>query len=760
MKKSTIKPCVLSALAALALGAVGTAGTFALFTDKAETSISIASGKIDVSTSIELFEVSSLNAGDTHTMITDSAKHNATFENGGTLAITDTGIQIAKWTPGDRAVLKMSSANASNIVIKTMIEKQVSSYLADGVTLDTSDYKLGEKLKVKVYGTSDLAGEYKLGKWQTMGVGETVQDLYIEIEFPDGDNGQILFGEDNHDNPYQDKAASIKLVLNAVQGNAQVGDAPVETLPATPVNQAVTTASSKNTSGTYDADGVVFETTQAGLPAEQAGTKTTLNTGWITSEEPSKELNVVFTCEKKGAEAAEQADVFMVGDEEQYFASFDLNLTVNNEQVSTFNGTYVTVESNIGKDLDPRVQYNGVDLKEDGDNVTDYSYDRITGVLTITTNHFSEYFVVGTYFGTSADYETEASQLVYTVSNSTELQNLLDGKGVDGTGSGVAINGATIYLEGGNYDAPEIRPTKESTADTFYTASAFGYVGESNLENLPLDGTLEKFLAYKASTAWTWSAYYTRTLQNIKFVGKGANVNIAGFHCGSSHVYANNQERTDYVRGITQTSGSLYYGANVLNNISFENINFTAKVNLESSIHEGTVSNVKFEHCSFTTGGTASSNGCGLCYYNENNGGEVSGLIVKDCKFENVYQGIYTSAVKNITVDHCSFDKTGHNAIAVQSGGPDNNPYYVNHGNVIITNNVMTQLGDRAIRFNLVSKGTRITVTGNDGYYGASADAACSEQWAKATSMPQSTYDNLVVSGNNWHNFLAAAWGI
>lgn len=757
MKKSTIKPCVLSALAALALGAVGTAGTFALFTDKAETSISIASGKIDVSTSFELFEVSSLNAGDTHTMITDSAKHNATFENGGTLAITDTGIQIAKWTPGDRAVLKMSSANASNIVIKTMIEKQVSSYLADGVTLDTSDYKLGEKLKVKVYGTSDLAGEYKLGKWQNMGVGETVQDLYIEIEFPDGDNGQILFGEDNHDNPYQDKAASIKLVLNAVQGNAQVGDAPVETLPATPVNQAVTTASNQNTSGTYDAEGVVFETTQAGLPAEQAGTKTTLNTGWITSEVPSKELNVVFTCEKKGAEAAEQADVFMVGDEEQYFASFDLNLTVNNEQVSTFNGTYVTVESNIGKDLDPRVQYNGVDLKEDGDNVTDYSYDRITGILTITTNHFSEYFVVGTYFGTSADYETEASQLVYTVSNSAELQNLLDGKGVDGTGSGIAINGATIYLEGGNYDAPEIRPTKESTADTFYTAKSFGYVGESNLENLPLDGTLEKFLAYKASTAWTESPYYTRTLQNIKFVGKGANVNMAGFQSTSGHVCAaNDQPTTDYVRGITQTAGSLYYGANVLNNISFENINFTARVNLETSIPEGTISNVKFEHCSFTTGGTDESKTAAIRYYNENNNGVVNNLTVKDCKFENVRQGVYTHHVKNVTVDHCSFDRTGHNAIAVQTHGNQ----YTNHGNVVITNNVMTQIGDRAIRFNNIGVGTRITITGNDGYYGESATAECGEQWVKATSMPQSTYNNLVVSGNNWHNFLAAVWGI
>jgi hypothetical protein len=226
MKKKNLKPIIISALLAVGFGATSVGTSFALFTDRVDTTISVTAGKVDVSSTLELYSVSSLNAStvDTGTAITDTAKKNATFQNGGTAAIVDNVLTVQKLTPGDKAVLKLSVANESNVNIKYMLDRTITSLLINDAP-DTSSAQLGQKLKVKVYSDSNLTTPFNLGTWsEVVGTTAEMPTLYIEVAFPDGDNSLIKFDDENNDNAYQSKKAVISFDFLAVQGNAVVQD--------------------------------------------------------------------------------------------------------------------------------------------------------------------------------------------------------------------------------------------------------------------------------------------------------------------------------------------------------------------------------------------------------------------------------------------------------------------------------------------------------------------------------------------------------
>ena len=253
-----------------------------------------------------------------------------------------------------------------------------------------------------------------------------------------------------------------------------------------------------------------------------------------------------------------------------------------------------------------------------------------------------------------------------------------------------ATDGTTIQLAPGvAYDALTVVPTANS--NTTYKCNAHGEYTDA-----------AAFQAHMAEAGWHGTPTYTTTLKNLTIVGaEGATVE--GFVASSGHAYGTVH---DYVLD-KDVSGSAYYFILKIENLVFENVDFTGNVNICTSQAESVYDGVTFDGCTFTTGGTASGNGAAIRYYNENNNGNVKNLTVNNCSFDNCYQGVYTGHVNGITVTDCTFDTLGHNAVAVQDQGS------CDHGDVVITENEFKNVDDRVIRFNEVGAGSDIIINNN-----------------------------------------------
>lgn len=273
------------------------------------------------------------------------------------------------------------------------------------------------------------------------------------------------------------------------------------------------------------------------------------------------------------------------------------------------------------------------------------------------------------------------------------LQAILDGQ----YGS---IDGLTIELPTGSYGQLVLgRATKYAGSNTEYYVGGF----DKSAANYQKFDSAEELKTYKDGQGWTPLCYYVRNMNDVTLkAAAGADVEIAGMTATAGHIYGTSGAPvTDYVLDTTidNTVGS-YYLAQNWGNITFDGLTFTAKVDIASSLEKTAIDGVSFENCNFDINNTASGNQA-LRYYNELDNEKVSGLTVDNCTFTNCFQGVYTHKIKNITVTNSTFDTTAHNAIAIQSG--DN---AANHGDVVITNNTFTNIGDRIIRFNNVAEGT------------------------------------------------------
>ena len=244
-----------------------------------------------------------------------------------------------------------------------------------------------------------------------------------------------------------------------------------------------------------------------------------------------------------------------------------------------------------------------------------------------------------------------------------------------------------------------------------------------------------EFKNHLAEAVWHTTPEYTTTLKNVTIVGaEGAT--IAGVVTTSGHVYGDNVH--DYVLDVDK-NGSAYYSTLHLENIKFSNVAFTGTININTSDATSTYNGVTFENCTFTTGGTASSNGPAIRYYNEANNGNVKNIVVKNCKFNNCYQGIYVHHVNGINITENEFDTTGHNAVAMQ--GHDG---AVNLKSVVINNNTFKNIGDRIIRFNNVGADSNITIQ----YNTATNSGDDNGEVIKATSIEDGAITNI--GFNDW----------
>ena len=261
------------------------------------------------------------------------------------------------------------------------------------------------------------------------------------------------------------------------------------------------------------------------------------------------------------------------------------------------------------------------------------------------------------------------------------------------------------------------------------------------------------FIAYKNQSVWTESCYYERTVENVTFTANEG-VTVKNFEAdGGEHIYAGTAPVYDYVRdtGSWVTKGSCYFKRAILKNITFKGLTFKAKTDINTSESTTVYDGFTFKDCTFDLGTTADGNQA-IRYYNENNNGNVKNLVVEGCTFKACSQGVYTMQVKGITVKDSTFTQTGHNAIAIQSQGGDKGP--CNHGEVVITGNTMVNIGDRAIRFNVVAAGTTITITGNTAAYG-DGTTATDKQCIKAETLAEGV--TTTVELNNWNNYAVAA---
>lgn len=317
---------------------------------------------------------------------------------------------------------------------------------------------------------------------------------------------------------------------------------------------------------------------------------------------------------------------------------------------------------------------------------------------------------------------------------------------------------AQYVLDGayGSIDGKTINFT-ESINDTLILGRASKYDGSKTVyRHGSHDGealSYADFIAYKNQSGWTESCFYERMVENVTFTANEG-VTVKNFEAdGGAHIYAGTAPVYDYVRdtGSWVTEGSCYFKRAILKNITFKGLTFKAKTDINTSESTTVYDGFTFKDCTFDLGTTADGNQA-IRYYNENNNGNVKNLVVEGCTFKTCSQGVYTMQVKGITVKDSTFTQTGHNAIAIQSQGGDKGP--CNHGEVVITGNTMVNIGDRAIRFNVVAAGTTITITGNTAAYG-DGTTATDKQCIKAETLAEGV--TTTVELNNWNNYAVAA---
>ena len=200
-KKEVRRIVVLSALAALGFGGVAVSSTYALFTSESKTNVTVASGKVDVESTITDLVTYSGNdlTGNSSTDQANIAQtSDGNFTNGGTAKINDAGdLELAGVTPGDKVTFKIKVKNNSTVAIKyrTLIKEASDGGLFSGLT-----FKIGG---------FTTTGRTKWAKLEA-GSNSDVEELECEVSLPS-----------DADNQYQDKSATISFAVEAVQGNAQ-----------------------------------------------------------------------------------------------------------------------------------------------------------------------------------------------------------------------------------------------------------------------------------------------------------------------------------------------------------------------------------------------------------------------------------------------------------------------------------------------------------------------------------------------------------
>ena len=350
-------------------------------------------------------------------------------------------------------------------------------------------------------------------------------------------------------------------------------------------------------------------------------------------------------------------------------------------------------------------------------------------ITVVATQYTYEYDSNGKTYDGTADATIQV--------NKDNIQDYLDGK----YGS---IDGMTLVLAKGDYGQLELgRATKYAGSNTEYMVGGF----TSDAEHYQKFDTAEDLIAYKSASTWTPTCFYRRSMNNVTLkAAEGADVSIEKVVANAGQIYGTSTDpRYDWVLGIeVPDTNKSYYMALNWNNITFVGLKFKSSVNIESSSAETNINGVHFERCEFNSGytvGGSKSNGMGIRFVSwTTTTNNLKNLTVDKCIFKDCYEGVYTNPAYGVSVTDNNFENINHNAVAIQ----DTQSPAVDHGQVVITGNTFTNIGDRIIRFNNVGADTQITIKNNT----ATNSGDTAGEVIKATSLAAGIkYD---ISNNRW----------
>ena len=395
MNKIT-KPILVSALSALAFGTVGVAGTFALFTDNGDTQISAKAGIVSVKAAIGNLKTYSAKAASDGDVIDEFGgkyniveTENSTFTNGGTASIdTQTGyLSLDKITPGDRVSFVVTPSTSSNVDVMYRVSYKV-------VNDSTHNLELAKGLTTRIGANPNQESyegleEYRSG-WtyaQAVTTSTSLTGIPFEIELP------ITAG-----NEYQNKEATIAVTVEGVQGNAAIQDGKY----AKAIDKAIETTVSEGTEATE------LEATNA----TQTATVKTI----IPANTQEVEAGDSVTLVVGDIAITENED-----DPDNDDLEFDASLYVNDIKVTSFS-KQIHVQVNIGPNL------NIVKLTHSGSVVTEYTYNKTTGILGFYTDTFSPFVITynarNSAYGFYDNYEEKVGTVTYNVHVINNLSSL------------------------------------------------------------------------------------------------------------------------------------------------------------------------------------------------------------------------------------------------------------------------------------------------------------------------------------------------
>ena len=189
-KKSMKKTILLSAITAIAFGSIAVTTSYALFTDSAETNVTVTAGKVDVSASAALTSVyspTSINndgtiANDSNAATFTSGQTTGTFANKGSVSIENNEVNLQGIAPGDKAVIKLDIVNNSSIKSKYRInlnsDGNIALFHELNITL-SSDASGSSVISTFHEGTNAYYGEYA-----ELDVSTNPDSVYLIVELP------------------------------------------------------------------------------------------------------------------------------------------------------------------------------------------------------------------------------------------------------------------------------------------------------------------------------------------------------------------------------------------------------------------------------------------------------------------------------------------------------------------------------------------------------------------------------------------------
>lgn len=409
MNKKLIAPiCTMTAALVLGVGS-----TWALFSSKSSSEVEITSGKVAVDYSASLTKALSRYEDDVpYDAIANRVEpHAATFENGSTADISvDSSsalITLDRLTPMDMVQVKVGATNDSNVNIKFRYFIKASGDLLPALDLFVDNAPLQ---------VNDSVIEF-YSAWSSV-MTPNVESLFeknIEIYFPD--HG------DDFDNLYQDKAASIEVGIEAVQGNARV----VNQVDPTPVAEEEEIHSSKPSAA---GKSVNIES--------QTGSQSYI-VPFEACDENAQELVLTITPEEEPAVEVPAGKDFL---------AYDVNI----EGIKENNTAEIDAKIGIGQGK------TNVQVFHDGAEI-DSTYVEDEGAVHFKATSFSPYDVLfdsalesgyGFHNSYLVDEGLETEHWVHEITNIDEFRNIVDdtvhSKKTEAHGYPGSLNEDTVYL--------------------------------------------------------------------------------------------------------------------------------------------------------------------------------------------------------------------------------------------------------------------------------------------------------------------------